>query len=172
MSTPRHSLLLALALAAALAVWVPDAWAAPAPAGIQAGHPTKSASSEAPRRKSSAPCNVEDPVIGGIESAIANGICGAAEEAAGAVGGLAGEAAGAVGSGILDAVATWMIGAASQVTSFVAQETQRSTTPQLQSAWFGAQTPRAAAGVSCGARSWGTPCPWARCPGVLGGAAG
>ena len=68
-------------------------------------------------------CNVEVPVIG----ALASGACEAAGEAAGAVGGLVGEAAGAVGNGILEVLARWMIGAATQITGFVAREMQQST---------------------------------------------
>jgi hypothetical protein len=75
---------------------------------------------------------------------VGKGLC----ETAGTV---AGQAVGALGNGILDTVATWVIGAATQVTKFVAQEMQQSTTPQLRSAWYEAQfQPMADLGAALG----------------------
>jgi hypothetical protein len=119
------------------------ALALPPPAGTQAGRPLRVAASA----HHDGACTVEVPVIGGL----VGGACEAAGEAAGAVGGLVGEAAGAVGNGILDLVAKWMIGAATQITTFVAGEMQQTTTPQLQSAWFQAQfAPMADLGAALG----------------------
>jgi hypothetical protein len=117
----------------------PCALAVPPAAGTQAGHPIQAAKNEAHKHKSSRPCNVEVPVIGGVLSEATNGVCEAAGEAAGAVGGLVGEAASAAGNGIMDALASWMIGAATQITVFVSREMQQTTTPQLESAWYLAQ---------------------------------
>jgi hypothetical protein len=140
MRATRRILLLACALAACLVAFlVPAARAAPPAAGRQVGHAVQAARKPARKTKGAAPCTVQAPVIGGSLSELTNGICGVVEGAAGAVGGVAGEAVGAAGSAILDGVAHWMIGAATQVTSFVAKEMQRSTTPQLRSAWFQAQ---------------------------------
>ena len=75
------------------------------------------------------------PVIGGAVSTITNLACGAVGGAAGLVGG----AVGSVASTILDGVASWLIGAATQITKFVVEAMQTTTTPQLSSAWFRSQ---------------------------------
>jgi hypothetical protein len=125
----------------------PSALAAPVPAGVQAGRAVTASARVASTHHASAPCNAEVPVIGGL----VGGACEAAGEALGAVGGLAGEAAGAIGSGILDQVATWMIGAATSITGFVSREMQQTTTPQLGSAWYEAQfRPTADLGAALG----------------------
>ncbi|HWX98106.1 MAG TPA: hypothetical protein VNZ01_14790 [Solirubrobacteraceae bacterium] len=132
-----------LALTLLSAVLCTRALALPPPAGTQAGRPLHVAASA----HHDGACTVEVPVIGGL----VGGACEAAGEAAGALGGLVGEAAGAVGNGILDLVAKWMIGAATQITTFVAREMQHTTTPQLQSAWFQAQfAPMADLGAALG----------------------
>jgi hypothetical protein len=115
----------------------PRAFAVPPVAGTQTGHPQQAAKHEA--HKSARPCNVEVPVIGGLLSEATNGICEAAGEAVGAAGGLVGEAASAAGNGIMNSLASWMIGAATQITVFVSREMQQTTTPQLESAWYLAQ---------------------------------
>jgi hypothetical protein len=144
---PRHTVIGAAALMLSLAALAPRALAVPAPVGTQAGHPVQAAAPEGHKKHSSSSCNVEVPVIGGL----LGGACEAAEEAAAAAGGLVGEAAGAVGNGILDLVAKWMIGAATQVTTFVSREMQQTTTPQLQSAWYEAQfQPMADLGAALG----------------------
>ena len=57
----------------------------------------------------------------------------------------------AVGDGIMEGLATWMIGAATQVTGFVSQEMQETTTPQLESSWYEAQfEPMADLGAALG----------------------
>jgi hypothetical protein len=112
----------------------PCALAVPPAAGTQAGHPKQAAKNEA--HKSPRPCNVEVPVIGGLLSEATSGICEAASGAAGAAGGLVGEAASAAGSEIMNTLASWMIGAATQITVFVSREMQQTTTPQLESAWY------------------------------------
>ncbi len=131
-----------------LAVLAPSARAIPAPAGIQAGRPAQAASGEA-HKQGSFLCEVAGvaggllPVIGAVPG-VGKGLC----ETAGTV---AGQAVGALGNGILDTVATWVIGAATQVTKFVAQEMQQSTTPQLRSAWYEAQfQPMADLGAALG----------------------
>jgi len=132
-----------------LTVFVAPALALPAPAGVQAGHPVQAGLSEPRKQKtqSGGSCNVEIPVIGGL----VGGACEAAGEAAGAAGGLIGEAAGAAGNGIMDALASWMIGAASTITSFVSSAMRQTTTPQLQSAWYEAQfAPMADLGAALG----------------------
>jgi hypothetical protein len=150
MASRRHVLCGALALMLGLSALCPRAYALPPAAGTQAGQPVQLAAHAASKKHSSAPCNVEVPVIGGL----AGGVCeaaGAAVGAVGAVGGVIGEAAGAVGNGILDLVAKWMIGAATAITTFVAHEMQQTTTPQLQSAWFQAQfAPMADLGAALG----------------------
>ncbi len=138
MPATRNTALALPAVLACLTIAPADAQAAPSVPGAQAGRPAQIARQTEAGHKSAARCNVNDPVIGGIESTIANGIC-AGEALVGTIAALPGEAAQAVGSSVLDAVATWMIGAATQVTTFVAKEMQQSTTPQLQSAWFQAQ---------------------------------
>ena len=45
----------------------------------------------------------------------------------------------AVGGGVLELLARWMIGAASQVTGFIAKAMAQTTTPELESAWFEGQ---------------------------------
>ena len=143
----RHANVVVLALTLGLAAHVPSALAAPVPAGVQTGRAVQASAHVASTHHASASCNVEVPVIGGL----VGGACEAAGEALGAVGGLAGEAAGAIGSGILDQVATWMIGAATSITGFVSREMQQTTTPQLGSAWYEAQfRPMADLGAALG----------------------
>ncbi len=93
-------------------------------------------------------CGGEGSLVGEAVNGITGGVSGAAGCAAETV---AGGAAGAVGNGILNVVAEWVIGAATQVTGFVAAEMQKTTTPQLQSAWFEAQfQPMADLGAALG----------------------
>jgi hypothetical protein len=146
-SRHRHATVVLLALTLGLAALAPSALAAPAPAGVQAGRVVQAAARVAGAHHAGASCNVGVPVIGGL----LGGACEAAGEALGAVGGLAGEAAGAIGSGILDQVATWMIGAATSITGFVSREMAQTTTPQLGSAWYAAQfRPMADLGAALG----------------------
>jgi hypothetical protein len=137
----------AIVLMLGLVALCPRALALPPAAGTQPGRPVQVAAHAASSKQSSAPCNVEVPVVGGL----AGGVCEAAGEAAGAVGDLVGEAASTVGSGILALLAKWMIGAATAITTFLAREMRRSSTPQLQSAWFQAQfAPMADLGAALG----------------------
>ncbi len=93
-------------------------------------------------------CGGEGSLVGEVVNGITNGVSHAAGCAGEAV---AGRAAGAVGNGILNLVAEWVIGAATQVTGFVAAEMTKTTTPQLQSAWFEAQfQPMADLGAALG----------------------
>jgi len=143
----RHAVPCLLALTLGVLAVPPCALAAPAPAGMQTGRATQAGTPAANAKQTGASCNVEVPVIGGLVS----GACEAGEAAAGAVGGVVGEAASAVGNGILDLVAKWMIGAATQITTFVSREMTQTTTPQLQSAWFQAQfAPMADLGAALG----------------------
>lgn len=148
-----RALLVTLALALTLAALAPSAKAIPAPAGTQTGRPAKAASGEAHKQTGSFLCEVAGvaggllPVIGGVPG-LSKDLC---ETAGSVAGGAVGGAVGALGNGILDTVATWVIGAATQVTKFVAQEMQQSTTPQLRSAWYEAQfQPMADLGAALG----------------------
>ena len=133
----RYLLAVVLALAFGLFAGAPGAGAAPSPAGVQAGRPVDAAKSDGGHKQAGSLCGlVELPVVGKVASELA---CEAASEAPDAVGGLLGEAAGAAGAGIMDALAEWMIGAATQVTGFVSQEMRETTTPQLESSWYEAQ---------------------------------
>ncbi len=143
-----RTVLATLALGLIVAALAPCAKAIPAPAGTQTGRPAQAASSKA-HKQSSFLCEVAGaaggllPVIGGVPG-MSKGLC----ETASAV---AGQAVGSLGNGILDTVASWVIGAATQVTKFVAQEMQQSTTPQLRSAWYEAQfQPMADLGAALG----------------------
>ncbi len=149
MPSHRYGLAVVLGLAFGLFGAAPLAHAAPAPAGAQAGRATHAAKSAAGHQHGGSLCGlVELPVIGKVASELA---CEAASEAPGAVGGLLGEAAGAAGSGIMNALAEWMIGAATQVTGFVSKEMQETTTPQLESSWYEAQfQPMADLGAALG----------------------
>jgi hypothetical protein len=136
--------LLVVLLLAALWLCQPVA-ALPAPAGTQAGHAVDAAKAEA--HKKEAPCATGIPVIGEAVSKV----CEGGEAAAGAVGGLVGEAAGAAAEGVLGMVASWMIGAATAITSFVAEQMRATTTPQLASAWYESQfAPMADLGAALG----------------------
>jgi hypothetical protein len=121
---------------AVLAFAVGRAAAAPVPAGVQQGTPTQAAvPAHDAAKKGSAPCNVSIPVVGGLVSTLTNAACGAGSDVASGVGDLVGD----VGSSVLDAVATWLIGAATAITSFVAKQMTATTTPQLRSSWYEAQ---------------------------------
>jgi hypothetical protein len=108
------------------------------PVAIPAAHTSRVSVAE-PRAQTAASCKVHLPVVGPVLSEVTGGVCGAPSSAAGAVAGLAGEAANAVGNGILDLLANGMIGAATQVTTFVARAMAQTSTPQLESPWFQAQ---------------------------------
>jgi hypothetical protein len=147
MPVRRHVLCSALMLTIGVCAPCPHAYALPPAAGTQAGLAVQAAAHAASTKQAGGSCGVELPVIGGV----AGGVCEAAGEAAGAIGGLVGEAAGAVGNGILELLAKWMIGAATTVTTFISREMQKTTTPQLQSAWFQAQfAPMANLGAALG----------------------
>jgi len=105
------------------------------PAGVQFGHVARVPKPAPSKTGAGGPCEVSLPVVGGLVSKITGGVCAAA----GAVAGLAGQAAEAVGGGVLELLARWMIGAATQVTSFIAKAMAQTTTPQLESAWFEGQ---------------------------------
>ncbi len=148
-----RAVLTTLALALTLAAIAPSAEAIPAPAGTQTGQPAKAAGGEAHKQTGSFLCEVAGvaggllPVIGGVPG-LSKDLC---ETAGSVAGGAVGGAVGALGNGVLDTVATWVIGAATQVTKFVAQEMQQSTTPQLRSAWYEAQfQPMADLGAALG----------------------
>jgi hypothetical protein len=138
--------LLALALVSALSK---QASALAPPPGLQSGH-AASIAAPAPRARVAA-CKVGAPVVGPLVSEVTGAACGAAEGTAGLVSGLAGQAVSAVGGSILDVLADWMIGAATQITTFVARAMSQTTTPQLESAWFEAQfAPMANLGAGLG----------------------
>jgi hypothetical protein len=134
------------AVCASLTLIPATAAAAPVPAGVQPGTPMQAAVQARPSLLGSqASCNVTSlPVIGVIVNTITNGAC----KVGGAIAGGIGDVAGAVGSGVLGLVASWLIGAATQVTGFLAAQMTATTTPQLKSSWFAAQfQPMAALGA-------------------------
>jgi hypothetical protein len=108
---------------------------APVPAGQQPGTATQAAVHLTAGKRSSAPCNVSIPVIGGLVSTVTNAACNAVGDAANGVGDIASD----VGTSILDAVASWLIGAATAITGYVAKEMTATSTPALQSSWYQAQ---------------------------------
>ena len=124
------SVLIALGLLPAAA-----ASGAPVPAGRQPGTATQAAVHLTAAKRSSAPCNVSIPVIGGLVSTVTNAACGAVGDVANGVGDIASD----VGNSILDAVASWLIGAATSITGFVAKEMTATSTPALESSWYQAQ---------------------------------
>jgi hypothetical protein len=149
-----RSILVVLVAAVLLLVICPAAVAVPPAAGAQTGHPVSAAAPVASKEQSSPLCEVAGPVVGGLIPAIGQlvganpSICEAAGKAAG---GLANEAVSAVGNSVLEGVTTWLIGAATQITTFVASEMRQTTTPQLQSAWYEAQfRPMADLGAALG----------------------
>ena len=138
MSPLRRTVLLVFAIPAALALAPPCAHAAVAPVGTQAGHPTKAGVSAKPQAESTF-CKIAGPLIEGIVPDIER-LAGDGEQSVCEKDGEAiGNAVGEVGNSVLDGVAKWIIGAATQVTTFIAKAIQESSTPQLQSRWFGAQ---------------------------------
>ncbi len=152
MASPRSMFVVLITVG--LLVVCPAAVAAPPAAGTQAGSPVSAAASVGKKKQSSTFCEVAGPVVGGLVPWIGE-LVGATpsvcETAGKAVGGLAGEAVSAAGNGIMNALASWMIGAASTITSFVSREMQQTTTPQLQSAWYEAQfAPMADLGAALG----------------------
>jgi hypothetical protein len=141
---PVRALLAAIALASLSAA---AADAAVAPAGIQRGTPTQAAvqAHAAAAHGGGAPCNVGIPIIGGAVSALTNAACSVGSTVASG----AGSIVSGVGNTILDGIATWLIGAATAVTKFVAVQMRSATTPQLQSSWYEAQfAPIAALGAA------------------------
>jgi len=124
-----------LCVLAALALIVTPATGAPVAAGQQPGTATQAAVHIAAAKRSSAPCNVSIPVIGGLVSTVTNAACGVGGAVASGVGDVVGD----VGSSVLDAVAGWLIGAATAITGYVAKEMTATSTPQLQSSWYQAQ---------------------------------
>jgi hypothetical protein len=142
-----------------LCVVCPAAVAVPPAVGTQAGRPVSAAASAGKDGLASTLCEVAGgvvagPVGGGLIPWVGElggvnpGVCEAAGKVAG---GLASEAVSAVGNSVLDGVSTWIIGAATQITGFVAAEMTKTTTPQLQSAWYEAQfQPMADLGAALG----------------------
>ncbi len=100
--------------------------------GVQPGHPVQVALGLG-KLVGGKSCGGEGSLVGEAVNGITNGVSGVAGCAAETV---AGGAVGAVGNGILNVVAEWVIGAATRVTGFVAAEMAKTTTPQLQSAWY------------------------------------
>jgi hypothetical protein len=139
------AVLVAIALAA---IAVPVADGAVVAAGVQPGATAVEAAVQAPaatKPASSAPCNVGIPIIGGAVSTITNAACSIGSTVAHGVGSIVSD----VGSSILDGVASWLIGAATAITSFVAEQMRSTTTPALESSWFAAQfAPIAALGAA------------------------
>ena len=137
MTRPRR--LGALLVASALTAFaVPAADGAVVPAGVQAGATAVQAAAQTPaatKHASSAPCNVGIPIIGGAVSTITNAACSIGSTVAHGVGSIVSD----IGNSILDGVASWLIGAATAITSFVAEQMRSTTTPALQSSWFEAQ---------------------------------
>jgi hypothetical protein len=126
-------------VALALALATPQgAPALPPAVGTQAGQAARVSAPEA-RARVAVACKVHLPVIGPLVSEVAGGACNVASGTAGVVTGLVGEAANAVGNGLLDLLANWMIGAATQITTFVARAMAQTSTPALESSWFEAQ---------------------------------
>jgi hypothetical protein len=142
---------LAVLVAAGLALADPQGAAAlPPSVGVPVAHTSRVSAAE-PSAQAAASCKVHLPVVGPVVDQLTGGVCSAASGAGGAVAGLAGEAANAVGNGILDLLANWMIGAATQVTTFVARAMAQTSTPQLESPWFEAQfAPMADLGAALG----------------------
>jgi hypothetical protein len=141
---PVRALLAAIALASLSAA---AADAAVAPAGTQTGTPTQAAvqAQAAAAHQGRAPCNVGIPIIGGAISTITNAACSVGSTVANGVGSIVS----GVGNTILDGIASWLIGAATAVTKFVAVQMRSTTTPQLQSSWYEAQfAPIAALGAA------------------------
>jgi hypothetical protein len=126
--SPLRRILLAFAVPAALAIAPSCAHAAVAPAGTQAGHPTKAGVSAKPQAESTF-CKIAGPLIEGIVPDIER-LAGDGEQSVCEKDGEAiGNAVGEVGNSVLDGVAKWIIGAATQVTSFIAKAIQESSTP-------------------------------------------
>jgi hypothetical protein len=146
MPAGRYRVAVVLGLTFGLFGAAPRAGAAPAPAGVQAGRAVQVADSAAHSEQANPICSVLELVpIGAAASGLA---CGPVREG---LEELAGEAVSAAGNGIMEGLATWMIGAATQVTGFVSEEMQETTTPQLESSWYEAQfQPMADLGAALG----------------------
>jgi type IV secretion system protein TrbL len=154
MPSRRYQLALALGLTLlALLCVTSSAVAAPAPAGVQAGHAVPARASDTGHQHGSPFCSdIPVPVIGTVGGELACAALGVEGGAAGGVvGGLVGEAASAAGGSVMNALAEWMIGAATQITVFVSRQMRQTSTPQLQSAWYEAQfQPMADLGAALG----------------------
>jgi hypothetical protein len=148
MSPPRRSALWVLLVAVTLAALsVAPAGAVVVPAGVQAGTAVQAAVQvqAAAAHGGGAPCNVGIPIIGGALSTLTNAACSVGSTVASGVGSIVS----GIGNSVLDAVASWLIGAATAITSFVAAQMRATTTPQLESSWYGAQfAPIAALGAA------------------------
>jgi hypothetical protein len=133
------TVLLATVLSAALA---PAADAGLVSAGVQPGVAQQAAA--APHKSSSGGgglCSTFDVVVTIGVSCGVKALVGAAGSALGSV-------ASSVGSSILDGIASWVIGAATTITAFIAKQMTATASPQLTSAWYSAQfAPMAALGA-------------------------
>jgi hypothetical protein len=126
----RRTLVLCL-LAATVALAAPvGAGAAPVPAGVQPGRPMQAGVRLHLPGIGNPLCGV--PVLG-------SATCGATGLVTGAIGSGVGAVAGAVASSVLDVVASWLIGAATTISRFVAQAMRTTTTPELESRWYARQ---------------------------------
>jgi len=121
----------------------PTAGAAITAAGIQHGRATQAATVAHTTHKSgggSSLCSTFDVIV---TIGISCGVDQLVDTGANAAGSLLSSA----GSSILDAVATWVITAATTITGFIAKEMAATSTPQLTSSWYTAQfAPMAALG--------------------------
>jgi hypothetical protein len=112
-------------------------------AGIQPGVAHQAAvatTSKAGSGRGDGLCSTFDVVV---TIGISCGVKAVVGAAGGAIGGLLSSA----GNSVLDAIASWVISAATTITGFIAVQMNATTTPQLTSAWYTAQfAPMAALG--------------------------
>jgi hypothetical protein len=134
------TLLAALTLAGALA---PAAQAGLVSAGIQQGV----AHQAAVATKKSHSGGGGDGLCSTFDIVVSLGASCAAKAIVGAAGSALGSVVSSVGNSVLDAIATWVIGAATTITAFIARQMSATTSPQLTSSWYEAQfAPMAALG--------------------------
>ncbi len=135
----RRMALPGVVLSTGALLFATSAWAVVPPVGVQFGQAARLAKQAPHSKQRGGSCEVGVPVIGGLVNEITGPLCTAAGGAVSAAGSLAGEAAQAVGGGVLEELSRWMIGAASQITTFVSRAMTDTSTPQLESAWFQSQ---------------------------------
>jgi len=139
----RRTITILIACGLLLGTLAPAADAGIVRAGIQPGVAHQAAVATTTKASSGG----GDGLCSTFDVIVTIGISCGVKAVVGAAGGALGGLVSSVGNSVLDAIASWIISAATTITGFIAVQMNATTTPQLTSAWYTAQfAPMAALG--------------------------